>query len=79
MKKMAIKQGLGYTVLTKSLQFLKAFMKYYDPSITEDLLTLFSEVVQDTYKRFGIEWKLLSFMVFTSFNDSNFNCLFCLF
>jgi len=51
-----IKQGLGYTVLTKSLQFLKAFMKYYDPSITEDLLTLFSEVVQDTYKRFGIDF-----------------------
>jgi len=51
-----IKQGLGYTVLTKSLQFLKAFMKYYDPSIGEDLLTLFSEVVQDTYKRFGIDF-----------------------
>ena len=51
-----IRQGLGYTVLTKSLQFLKAFMKYYDPSIGEDLLTLFSEVVQDTYKRFGIDF-----------------------
>ena len=51
-----IKQGLGYTVLTKSLQFLKAFMKYYDPSISEDLLTVFSEVVQDTYKRFGIDF-----------------------
>ena len=51
-----IKQGLGYTVLTKSLQFLKAFMRYYDPSITEDLLTLFSEIVQDTYKRFGIDF-----------------------
>jgi len=49
-------QGLGYTVLTKTLQFLKAFMKYYDPSITEDVLTLFSEVVQDTYKRFGIDF-----------------------
>ena len=49
-------QGLGYTVLTKSLQFLKAFMKYYDPSIGEDVLTLFSEVVQDTYKRFGIDF-----------------------
>lgn len=49
-------QGLGYIVLTKTLQFLKAFMKYYDPSITEDVLTLFSEVVQDTYKRFGIDF-----------------------
>ena len=51
-----IRQGLGYTVLTRSLQFLKAFMKYYDPSIEEDVLTLFSEVVQDTYKRFGIDF-----------------------
>ena len=33
-----------------------AFMKYYDPSIEEDVLTLFSEVVQDTYKRFGIDF-----------------------
>ena len=47
-----IKQGLGYTVLTKSLQFLKAFMKYYSPDIEEDVLTLFSEVVQETYKRY---------------------------
>ncbi len=51
-----IKQGLGYTVLTRTLQFLKAFMKYYDPSIEEDVLTLFSEVVQDTYRRFGIDF-----------------------
>ncbi len=51
-----IKQGLGYTVLTRTLQFLKAFMKYYDPSIQEDVLTMFSEVVQDTYKRFGIDF-----------------------
>jgi len=49
-------QGLGYTVLTKSLQFLKAFMRYYDPSISEDILTLFIEVAQDTYKRFGIDF-----------------------
>ena len=51
-----IQNDLGYTVLTKTLQFLKAFMKYYDPSIEEDVLTLFSEVVQDTYKRFGIDF-----------------------
>ena len=25
-----IKQGLGYTVLTRTLQFLKAFLTYYD-------------------------------------------------
>ena len=51
-----IKQGLGYTVLTRTLQFLKAFMKYYDPSIEEDVLTLFTEVVQATYKRFEIDF-----------------------
>ena len=51
-----IKQGLGYTVLTKTLQFLKGFMKYYDPSIDEDVLNLFIELVQETYKRFGIDF-----------------------
>ena len=51
-----ISQGLGYTVLTRTLQQLKAFMKYYNPSIEEDVLTLFSEVVQDTYKRFKIDY-----------------------
>ena len=49
-----IKQGLGYTVLTKTLQQLKAFMRYYSPDIEDDVLTLFSEMVQDTYARFGI-------------------------
>ena len=51
-----IKQGLGYTVLTRTLQFLKGFMRYYDPSIEEDVLTMFSEVVQDTYRRKGIDF-----------------------
>ena len=37
-----IKEGLGYTVLTRTLQFLKGFMRYYDPSIEEDVLTIFS-------------------------------------
>lgn len=51
-----LKAGLGYTVLTRTLQNLKAFMKYYDPSIEEDVLTMFSEIVQDTYRRFGIDF-----------------------
>ena len=51
-----IAQGLGYTVLTRTLQQLKAFMKYYSPSIEEDVLTMFSEVVQDTYKRYKIDY-----------------------
>ena len=47
-------KGLGYSILAKTLQTLKAFMKYYDPSIPEDVLTLFNEVVVETYQRFGI-------------------------
>lgn len=60
-----IKQGASYAVLTRTLQFLRAFMRYYDPSIEEDVLTLFSEVVQDTYKRFGIDFNS-DFTKFTS-------------
>ena len=51
-----LKSGLGYTVLTRTLQNLKAFMKYYDPSVEEDVLTMFSEIAQDTYRRFGIDF-----------------------
>ena len=52
-----IKQGLGHTVLTRTLQFLKAFMRYYYPDIEDDVLTLFSEIVQDTYHRFEINFE----------------------
>lgn len=62
-----IKQGLGYTVLTRTLQTLKAFIKYYDPSIEEDTINMFSEMVQETYKRFGIDFTS-DFSRFTS-ND----------
>ncbi len=60
-----LEQGLGYTVLTRTLQSLKAFMKYYSPSIEEDVLTMFSEVVQDTYKRYRIDFDT-DFSNFTS-------------
>ena len=60
-----LSQGLGYTVLTRTLQSLKAFMKYYNPSIEEDVLTAFSDVVQDTYKRFKIDFDT-DFSKFTS-------------
>ncbi len=62
-----IEGGLGYTVLTRTLQTIKAFMKYYDPRIEEDVLNMFSEVVQETYKRFGIDFDT-DFTRFTS-ND----------
>lgn len=51
-----IAQGLGYTILTRTIQQLKAFMKYYSPSIEDDVLTMFSEVVQDTYKRYKMDF-----------------------
>ena len=63
-----IAQGLGYTVLTRTIQTVKAFLKYYDPSITEDTINMFSEVLQDTYKRFGIDFN----SDFTMFKSSDF-------
>ncbi|MBR3199275.1 MAG: ATP-binding protein [Bacilli bacterium] len=63
-----IKQGMGYAVLTRSLQTVKAFMKYYDPSITEDILNVFSGVVQETYKRFGIDFNT----DFTNFSSKDY-------
>ncbi len=51
-----MKEGMGYAILTRTLQTLKAFMKYYSPDIEEDVLTLFSEMVQETYKRYKIDY-----------------------
>ncbi len=67
-----IAQGLGYTILTRTLQGLKAFMKYYAPSIEEDVLTMFSEVVQDTYKRYKIDFST-DFSKFTSADFPTFS------
>ena len=63
-----IQGGLGYTVLTRTLQSIKAFMKYYDPSIEEDVLNMFSEVVTETYKRFGMNFDT----DFTKFRSSDY-------
>ena len=60
-----IRSGIGRTVLTKNLQTLKAFMKYYSPDIEEDVLNLFIEIVQDTYARFGITFES-NFVNYTS-------------
>lgn len=62
-----IQQGLGHSVFTRTLQTLKAFIKYYSPDISDDVLTMFSEVVMDTYQRFGIGFNS-DFSKFTS-ND----------
>lgn len=61
-------QGLGYTVLTRTIQTVKAFLKYYDPSITEDVVNMFSEILQETYKRFGIDFN----SDFTRFKSNDF-------
>ena len=55
----------SHSVLTRTLQSLKAFMKYYYPTIEDDVLQMFSEVVQDTYKRFNISFDT-DFSTFTS-------------
>lgn len=60
-----LKSGLGNTVLTRTLQTVKAFMKYYYPAIEDDVLAMFSDVVQDTYKRFNIDFNT-DFSTFTS-------------
>ena len=52
-----IRQGLGYTTFTRTIQSVKAFLKYYDPSVEEDVLNMFSEIVQETYRRFGINFE----------------------
>ena len=62
-----LKEGLGHSVLTRTLQSLKAFMKYYYPSIEDDVLQMFSEICQETYKRFNIDFNT-DFSSFTS-ND----------
>ena len=52
-----IQGGLGYTVLTRTLQSVKAFMKYYAPDIEEDVLNMFSEMLIETYRRFGMNFE----------------------
>ena len=45
---------IGKAVFISAIQTLKTFMMYYDPSIEEDVLNLFNEVVIETYQRFNI-------------------------
>ena len=47
---------LSHSILTKSLQEVKAFLKYLYPSIEDSVLAMFSEVLQDTYKRYKIDF-----------------------
>ena len=61
-------KGLGYTVFTRTLQTIKAFMKYYDPSITEDVLNMFTEIVTETYRRYGMNFE----SDFTKFSSKDY-------
>ena len=61
------KQGLGYAVLTRALQTVKAFFKYYSPDVEDDVVNMFSEVIQETYRRFNMGFET-DFTKFTS-ND----------
>ena len=63
-----IKEGASYTILTRTFKTVKAFMKYYDPSIEEDVVNMFSEIVQETYRRFGINFDT----DFTKFSSSDY-------
>ena len=45
---------VGKAVFVSAIQTLKTFMMYYDPSMEEDLLNLFNEVIIETYQRFNI-------------------------
>ncbi len=67
-----LKEGLGHSVLTRTLQSLKAFMKYYYPSIEDDVLQMFSEICQETYKRFNIDFNT-DFSSFTSTDYPTFD------
>ena len=60
------------SILTRTLSTLKAFMVYYSPNIEEDVLALFSDVVQDTYKRFNIDFNT-DFSKFTSADYPTFD------
>ena len=60
--------GISSAALTKTIQFLKAFMKYYSPSIEDDVLALFSEIVMETYSRFGISFNT----DFSNYKSDNF-------
>ncbi len=48
------KGEMGKAIFINALQTLKTFMLYYDPSIEQDVLNLFDEVLIETYQRFNI-------------------------
>ena len=63
-----LQAGASHSVLTSTLLSLKAFLRYYDPEIPGDVLNLFSEIVQETYRRFGIDFN----SDFTKFSSKDY-------
>ncbi len=49
-----ISKGLGYTVLTRAIGHLKAFILYIAPHTSQDTLNILEKVAIETYARFGI-------------------------
>ena len=47
----------SYTVFAQTISSVKAFLKYYDPTMEEDVVNMFSDVLQETYQRFNINEK----------------------
>lgn len=68
-----VAQGLSYTVLTRCILQLKAFMKYLFPNIEKDVLEMFENILNDTYLRFKItkdsDFSKLTSRDFPTFND----------
>lgn len=49
-----INQGLGYTALTRTINQLKAFALFLNPTFDNDTLNVFGQIVLETYNRFNI-------------------------
>jgi type IV secretory pathway VirB4 component len=65
-------EGIGHRIFASTLSQLKAFMKYYQPSIEDDVLAMFSDVVQETYKRYRMDDEA-DFTQFTSADYPTFD------
>ena len=56
---------ISHAVFARAISSLKAFLKYYNPEVKTDVLNMFSDIAQDTYKRFGMD-ELTDYRRFTS-------------
>ena len=63
----------NYTAFVQTIVSIKAFLKYYDPTIEEDVINMFSDILQETYRRFNItettEFSNLTSEAYPTFKD----------